>query len=248
MEKEVLKLLEGENFSDVINDEFYFDIDKIDEPKLEVMGKGIYKNNEYKVGGYRYYLQINLDDGDKTLTTIMQNPADTFPDKVWSNKNWINKNMINANGKRRPISKGFDKTVRNVIRIAKASCFSKIVVLNTFSLIQANGENAHSEHNANDETEGINKNFVCDYLKNHTKDLLIAWGVDIKINKDDYTASIIENKDINLWAYDWNKNKKCPYHPSQQVDNRLKIVRKFIRKPDLIPLEIKGNKLCRKQS
>lgn len=247
MEDEKFKILKKENFSDEITDEFYFNLDYKNEPKLGFKGKGIYQNNEHKVGGYRYYLEISIEDNnDKVLTVIMQNPADTFPDFVWDSQVWINKNIINKNGKKRPVSKGFDKTVRNVIRIAKASGFSKVVVLNTFSLVQANGNNAHKEYDEKNEAEVVNKNFVCDYLENSATDLLIAWGFGTKINIDCYLESILKNENIKLWAYAWNKNRSCPFHPSQQVDNRFgHVVRKFIKKPILIPLKIDKRKLCR---
>lgn len=87
--------------------------------KINVCGYGIFKDNIAKRGSHRYFLEIQINNiGNKTLTAFMLNPSNSLPNE------------------------GFDQTVRNVIRIAYVKNYSKVVILNTFSLINGKGQDA----------------------------------------------------------------------------------------------------------
>lgn len=158
--------------------------------KITVCGYGIFKDNIAKRGSHRYFLESQINNiSNKTLTAFMLNPSNSLPNE------------------------GFDQTVRNVIRIAYVKNYSKIVILNTFSLINGKGQDAI-------------KNYKKQAKNNN--DLMIAWGTQIQTSDKIYYLKQIknikqkENKDINLVAYAWNGISNCPYHPSQQVDNSKK--------------------------
>ncbi len=171
--------------------------------EIVVYGYGIFKDNIAKRGSHRYFLEISINNsGNKILTAFMLNPSNSLPNE------------------------GFDQTVRNIIRIAYIKGYSKVVILNTFSLINGKGQDAIRNYkkqarNNND----LNREIIDFYLKNYAYDLLIAWGTQIQSSDKNYYLKQIkniqkkDNKNINLIAYAWNKNSNYPYHPSQQVDN-----------------------------
>ena len=72
----------------------------------------------------------------------------------------------------------------------------------------------------------LNRKIINFYVRNYSTDLMIAWGTQIQTSDKKYYLEQIkniqqnENKNINLIAYAWNKKANCPYHPSQQVDNK----------------------------
>lgn len=166
-------------------------------------GYGIFKDNIAKRESHRYFLEIQINNtGTKTLTAFMLNPSNSLPNE------------------------GFDQTVRNVIRIAYVKNYSKVVILNTFSLINGKGQDAISNYKKQARSNNdLNREIIDFYLKNYSSDLLIAWGTQIQSSDKNYYLKQIkniqqkDNKNINLIAYAWNKNSNCPYHPSQQVDN-----------------------------
>ena len=174
--------------------------------KIPVCGYGIFKDNIAKRGSHRYFLEIQINNiSNKTLTAFMLNPSNSLPNE------------------------GFDQTVRNVIRIAYVKNYSKVVILNTFSLINGKGQDAIKNYkkqakNNND----LNRKIINFYLRNYSTDLMIAWGTQIQTSDKIYYLEQIkniqqkENKNINLIAYAWNKKANCPYHPSQQVNNSKK--------------------------
>lgn len=167
--------------------------------EIVVCGYGIFKDNIAEQGSHRYFLEITINNsGNKILTAFMLNPSNSLPNE------------------------GFDQTVRNVIRIAYIKGYSKVVILNTFSLINGKGQDAIKQARSNND---LNREIIDFYLKNYSYDLLIAWGTKIQSSDKNYYLKQIkniqkkDNKNINLIAYAWNKNSNCPYHPSQQVDN-----------------------------
>lgn len=174
--------------------------------EISVCGYGIFKDNIAKCGSHRYFLEIPINDnGNRILTAFMLNPSNSFPDK------------------------GFDQTVRNVIRIAYLKNYSKVVIINTFSLINGKGKDAIKNYKEQaKKNNDLNKEIIDFYLQNYCTELLIAWGTQIQpLDKIHYLQQIKniqkkDNKNINLIAYAWNKISNCPYHPSQQVDNSKK--------------------------
>lgn len=206
---------------------------------IKCVGTGNYEN--ICIGGYRFYLEIDIknvnnhnDKGD--FACIMINPSTTFPDAKWNNQNW--KKELNIESSKR--TRGFDPTVRNVIRLAHLKKYTKVKIFNLFPYIQPNSEIAF-ENLVDKQTENLE--IIEKHLKGISK-LLIAWGSKTPKNKDlkdayiklkcQYLQFFQDNK-ISPVAYAWNEKKKQPYHPSQQVDNSLtkddktKIIRRKIK-------------------
>ncbi len=173
--------------------------------EIVVCGYGIFKDNIAKRGSHRYFLEVPINNsGNKILTAFMLNPSNSLPNE------------------------GFDQTVRNVIRIAYIKGYSKVVILNTFSLINGKGQDAIRNYKKQARSNNdLNREIIDFYLKNYSYDLLIAWGKQIQSSDKNYYLKQIkniqkkDNKNINLIAYAWNKNSNYPYHPSQQVDNKI---------------------------
>lgn len=186
------KLLDGQTF--------YEESIKARVDGVDVEGCGIYKNDKLEVGGHRYYLYISLKQQkpENILTVIMFNPSKTFP------------------------GKGFDSTVKNVIKIAlKAKVcekeFDAVEVLNLFSLI--NGSKLNAKKSVKD-VNAINEEFILEFLKsddlNKNNTIMVAWGADYKNKtKDNYITNIrqlLKNK-----AYTFCKEKRdYPKHPGSQ--------------------------------
>ena len=239
----LLKYFHKHKFSELITDTFPVNISENSGANLTITGRGIYQHEDFDSNkpNYRYYLEINIPDvtGYSILTAIMLNPSNTFPDK----------------------KKGFDATVRNVIRIAKKCNYSKLIVLNISASINPNGNNFLETFDKNSKEEKFNQNFIKEYIKSDCFDLLIAWGNkenrDITMLKKEYLETIAQNSRIHCKAYDWNINKQCPYHPSQQTDNlKLKsfqtmkeknpqhIIRYFLKNDcKLLPLKAESSRL-----
>lgn len=51
---------------------------------------------------------------------------------------------------------------------------------------------------------------------------MIAWGTKVRQKDKNMILSSIWDKvtDLKIYAYAWNKNSKCPYHPATRVDNK----------------------------
>lgn len=91
-------------------------------------------------------------------------------------------------------NEGFDQTVRNVIRIAYVKNYSKVVILNTFSLINGKGQDAIKNYkkqakNNND----LNRKIINFYVRNYSTDLMIAWGTQIQTSDKKYYLEQIKN-------------------------------------------------------
>lgn len=73
------------------------------------------------------------------------------------------------------------------------------------------------------ETEKYHE-FVKSYLKENCKDhvIIAAWGTKVRKKDKNIILSSILNKitDLKIYAYAWNKNSNCPYHPATRVDNK----------------------------
>lgn len=197
------------------------DIIDFRDKKIICEGFGDYEG--VHIGGFRYILRINIlkPKGNKKLACIMMNPSTTFPDEVWNQVNWIKNLKFTKKPKK---TKGFDPTVKNVIKMAYSKGYSHINVFNLFPYIQPDSNIAFNFFQKEKEKniEYIEKN-----LKNNSK-LLIAWGnksPQSKLLKKDYlklkleALEIFKKKNVEPVMYEWNVKKKCPYHPSQQVDN-----------------------------
>lgn len=91
MNNRIYKRLEERDFSELIKM-------SIKDFNFDAKGFGIYdvNNNPKENANKRYYLEIDRNGNKQnTLVAILMNPANTFPDL------------------------GFDKTIQNVIKIAK---------------------------------------------------------------------------------------------------------------------------------
>lgn len=205
---------------------------KKNKKNYEIFCAGIGKYDGCHINGYRYKLEITIDTlsknkskSNKTLACIMMNPSTTFPDIEWNNKDWaLNLKFIKFN-KKPQNKKGFDPTVKNVIKMAHSKGYSNICIFNLFPLINPNGNEARNKYKTNQ-----NKNIetIRNWTNKYCKEVLIAWGNTLpkgKLNKDNYKKlqeqyiSIFEEKNIKPVYYEWNKKSKCPYHPSVQVNN-----------------------------
>lgn len=236
--------------------------DSIKIKNEEIACEGIGEYEGVRVGGYRYSLSINISKpkGNKTLACIMMNPSTTFPDVEWLIKDY--KNKLNVSKK----TKGFDPTVKNVIRMAYAKKYNKIIVFNIFPLIQPNGKKAleYIKEHLND-NQKENKQEIKKLLPKY-QEVLIAWGSKIPKEIIKEYLELLKIKNAQLVTYKWNKKENCPYHPSQQVENRFTtdkngevrqkikgkkevgIISQFINdnSKDFIPLEINDGKLILK--
>lgn len=129
----------------------------------------------------------------------MLNPSNTLPE---------------ANGKKSTV----DGTVKNAVRIAYKAGYSKVIILNSFNFIDGNSITAvkSAKENSND----FNTKIITNVLAQH-KDFMIAWGTKVrKKDKIQILSKIWDiTTDINIFAYAWNSNSNCPYHPATRVDN-----------------------------
>ncbi len=183
--------------------------------KIFVKGFGYYDTNEPKRRkgprkDHRYYLEFNIDGrtNGNIITAIMMNPSNTFP----ASKN--KKSTI-------------DFTVKNVIRMAyQLGKYSKIVILNSFALIDGNGAEAHSD---NQSLQKKNLDIIEAYIKeNKDSDYLLAWGnnaEDTDKIRNFLKNNISENK---ILVYKTTKNGNYPCHPSIRVENSYKYVSDFL--------------------
>ena len=50
---------------------------------------------------------------------------------------------------------------------------------------------------------------------------MIAWGTKItKGTEEKILEKLNKIKNLNIFAYAWNDNSNCPYHPATRVDNK----------------------------
>lgn len=198
--------------NNVITDKILSKI-KAGEQYIKCTGCGNYDG--IYVGGYRYSLAIEIENpkGNKTLGCIMMNPSTTFPDELWEQENY--RKILKFKGKRK--TRGFDPTVKNVIRMAYAKKYNKVIIFNVFPYIEPNGTNALKYINKH-QKENIQK---IEELISENQEILIAWGSKIPQKFIEKYLELLKKKNIKPVAYEWNKKVNCPYHPSQQVDNRF---------------------------
>lgn len=200
------------------------------ENKIEVCGLGIYEENKCKKCGNRYYLEFNLKnneiDSQKTMYVLLMNPSNTFPDK------------------------SIDSTIQNVIRVAYAiKEFKKVVILNSFSKICGNGEEAkkyfkrlENESNHKDvhvQFEKKNKDFVTTIL-NDVDEILIACGDGV--SEEQYQSYLTQLKDKKIWTYanSLTLNSRPRHLSIRSSENRNQFY-KFIKNTRKNYLTVKGN-------
>lgn len=196
---------------------------------IDVKGFGIYNSKEPEENNNRYYLELNIQNmTGKTLITIMMNPSTTFPNT------------------------SIDKTVKNVIRIAKAVNCSKVIILNTISIINSNVKEAIKKQEEDKKED--NKNFVLEYLKLCSKEntiFLAAWGANNNINRYNCYKDEIrqwENSNIHknkVFAYSINIISKTPAHPNGRGGNNAYILNHVLSNTaNLIPININDDLTC----
>lgn len=203
--------------NNVITDKILLKIKDENEQYIKCTGCGDYDG--IYVGGYRYSLAIEIENpkGNKTLGCIMMNPSTTFPDELWEQENY--RKILKFKGKRK--KRGFDPTVKNVIRMAYAKKYNKVIIFNVFPFIESNGKNALEYiKNYLDDNQENNKSKI-EQLLPECQEILIAWGSKIPQIFIEKYLELLKKKNIKPVAYEWNKKENCPYHPSQQVDNRF---------------------------
>lgn len=174
-----------------------------DNCTLNVNGYAYYscENPKAKSDCYRYYLELNINKiaNGRTLVVLMLNPSNTFPE---------------VNGKKSTV----DGTVKNAVRIAYKAGYAKIIILNSFNFIDGNSVTAIKA--VKEISSNINTKIIINVLKQHN-DLMIAWGTKIrKKDKVEILSKICANTPrVNIFAYAWNPNLNCPYHPATRVNN-----------------------------
>lgn len=192
--------------------------------RIDAKGFAYYncKNPKAKSDCYRYYLELNINNSNKTLVVLMLNPSNTFPE---------------MDGKKSTV----DGTVKNAVRIAYKAGYSKVIILNSFNFIDGNSLTAIKS--ANRTSNDINTKIISNVLTEH-KDLMIAWGTKVRQKDKNIILNSIWDKvtDLKIYAYAWNKNSNCPYHPATRVDNKKNNypLSKFLTgKTNLLKLAIK---------
>ena len=73
---------------------------------------------------------------------------------------------------------------------------------------------------------------------------MIAWGTKVrKRDKNSILSSIWDiATDLKIYAYAWNKNSNCPYHPATRVDNKkndFPLTKFLTDKTNLLELAVK---------
>lgn len=189
------------------------------ENKIEVCGFGIYEENKCTKGGHRYYLEFNLENNEinsqKTMYVLLMNPSNTFPPK------------------------SIDSTIQNVIRVAYAlKEFKKVVILNSFSKICGNGEEAKKYFkNKNAKLEEKNEKLVINFLES-VDEILIACGDGV--SEEQYQSYLTQLKDKKIWTYanSLTLNSRPRHLSIQHSENRNQFY-EFIKNPQKNYLIIK---------
>ena len=200
-----------------IEDEFDFYIQQpqnfdynFPNEQIKVKGFGFYDNLEpkQKQNNHRYYLELDiLNAHDRNiLTAIMMNPSNTFP---------------SINGKQSTI----DDTVKNIIRMAyRLGKYSKVVILNSFALIDGDGDTAQSDADSQKINLAIIQAFA---YENTNSDYLLAWGKNAE--DTDKIKKILKDNNLEhrIYAYRITEDN-YPCHPSRIVENSRKYVSEFL--------------------
>ena len=193
---------------------------------IEVNGFAYYdcETPKAKSDCYRYDLELEMNNpkNNKTLVVLMLNPSNTFPE---------------MNGKKSTV----DGTVKNAVRIAYKAGYSKVIILNSFNYIDGNSLTA-IKTTKQSSTE-INTKIISNVLTEH-KDLMIALGTKVRQkDKNSILSSIWDIvTDLKIYAYAWNKNSNCPYHPATRVDNKkngFPLTKFLTGKTNLLELSVK---------
>lgn len=197
---------------------------------INVCGYGIYDVKNPRCLDNRYYLELDILNNenckhDGTIITLMMNPSWTFPFGAHNS--------------------GIDRTVKNVIKIAKVAKipksdlkFSKVIVLNTMPIITSEPEQAME----NNSQQNINVKFVKNFLEKSNKMnavFLAAWGSNNDINKyNEFIDEINSFFKDKIYVYDINDSQPYPCHPSGQGVNSKKLKKFLLESQTLKPVKI----------
>ena len=207
--KDLYKLPIEDNFNLHIQKKYDY---KFSNEEIKIKGFGYYDCAKpiQKQNKHRYYLELDIKNKPNlsTITTIMMNPSNTFPA------------MDNEKSK-------IDDTIKNVIRMAyRLGKYSKIVILNSFALIDGDGNNAVSDA----VSQKKNLDIIEAYVKeNNHSDYLLAWGKYAE-DTDKIIKFLKSNKTDErnrVFAYRIAK-EGYPCHPSKLVENSRKYISSFM--------------------
>lgn len=188
--------------------------ENIIDKNLGVVGRGIYSdNNNPKTSKYRYYLEIDLNNSKNNnciLIALLMNPSNTFPDC------------------------GFDKTIINVINLAKKCHYKNLIILNAFPLIQSNSKSAQKDYesNPNSKENKTNTEFIkliFESLLNF--EVLPACGNNVECELFNQYINILKNIKTNfkMWTYaPLTKAMHRPRHLSRRSPINMRYYNAFI--------------------
>lgn len=149
------------------------------------------------------------------MYVLLMNPSNTFPPK------------------------SIDSTIQNVIRVAYAlKEFKKVVILNSFSKICGNGEEAKKYFkNKNVKLEEKNEKLVINFLES-VDEILIACGDGV--SEEQYQSYLTQLKDKKIWTYanSLTLNSRPRHLSIQHSENRNQFY-EFIKNPQKNYLIIK---------
>ena len=155
----------------------------------------------------RYTLTVNLENGGKdTLIAIMFNPSEKTIKKRISTKD--TPVDLTENGKKKTF---VDGTITNVIRIADKCKYSKIIILNLFSIITSDPKDILK--NPQNYINDVNNEEISRNLKTNS-DVLIAWGHDNQQIITETKKKWLSQAQGALKYFCWNETSNTPTHPS----------------------------------
>lgn len=132
--------------------------------------------------------------------------------------------------KTNPDENNIDNTIKNALKIAYSSEYSKVKIFNSFAKICGNGNEAKEYYkNKNKNIENINNDFVKNSLKN-ADEILLACGDGITVALyQDYLKILNESKK-KLWTYSKDLTSKYrPRHLSTQSQINRELFENFIK-------------------
>ena len=155
----------------------------------------------------RYSLTVNLgNDGKDTLIAIMFNPSEkTIKKRISTKSAPID---LTENGKKKTF---VDGTITNVIRIADKCKYSKIIILNLFSIITSDPKEILK--NPQNFINNVNNEEISKNLKTDS-DILIAWGHDSQQIITETKKKWLSYAKGKLKYFCWNETSNTPTHPS----------------------------------
>ena len=210
----------------------------------DVKGYGVYDAKAEN----RYCLCIDIqNNSNKSLTTLLMNPSNTFPTEIATMKG---------------IKSRFDQTIRNLIRLAYKKGFAQVIVLNTFPFIEGNSAEAnkyYKEHKSEVSfihNQNINAKFI-DTVFNNSTNLLVACGDNVNSELySEYFEKIKKFKGkkqskLTLYTYAQTKIKdnkgkdinpltikKRPRHLSLQSESNRTLYNRALQNNKLYELDI----------